>query len=373
MKKILIVTDQINYGGVAKSLCDLLGVLDAENYQITVACIYGDMTPITDLDAKINIEFINLTGDYRDIANPILFLKYYLRFITKKYWANLYRKKIGNANYDVEIAYGAPWPFYFVSASTNVKSKKIGRLHSNADKINWAVHNKRLFRCALKIISDTVVVSRKLENSFLKSFNSENIQVIYNILDICQIRKLSFLYPVARREQFTLVFAGRLERQKRIDRLLVSLKKVIDDTGNELDLVIVGSGSLEKKLKNLSFKLGLDKNVRFVGYKENPFPFMKNADIFVLPSDFEGFGLVVGESLALGVPVIATDVEGPSEILGNDGKYGLLCEPTVESLADAIKRLIFDDEYYETMKGNVAGFDWPNDEIAQKISNLLEF
>lgn len=372
MRKILIVTDQINYGGVAKSLCDLLRVLDIENYQIVVACLYGNMTPIAEINTRSNIKFINLTDDCRDIAKPVNFLKYFYNFRKRDYWVNLYKKKIGNADYDVEIAFGAPWPFFFVAASVNKKSKKIGWLHNNADKINWIIHSKNIFLNSLKIFSSCVVVSRKLEDSFVKSFHFYNTQVIYNILDVCHLRNLSCSYSVSRRDRFTIVFAGRLERQKRVDRLLASTKKVMDETGKELDLVIVGSGSQQKKLKVLSNKLGLGGNVRFEGYKENPFPFMKSADLFVLPSDYEGFGLVVGESLALGVPVVATDVEGPGEILGRDGKYGLLCEPTVQSLADSMKMIIVRDELYGEIKKNIAGFDWPNKEIAQKIHELLE-
>jgi glycosyltransferase involved in cell wall biosynthesis len=102
-------------------------------------------------------------------------------------------------------------------------------------------------------------------------------------------------------------------------------------------LVILGEGDQRRHLEALSRDLGVDEDVCFAGYQENPYAYMARAQVFVLTSTYEGFGLVLAEAMATGVPIVSTDCEsGPREIL-RDGRYGTLVPVgSVEALAAAI-------------------------------------
>ena len=119
-----------------------------------------------------------------------------------------------------------------------------------------------------------------------------------------------------------LLGVGRLTQQKDFPTLLKAFAEIKDMCSH--NLVILGEGPEETTLKTLARELGIEKRIYFLGFLENPFSIMKNADVFVLSSAWEGFGNVVVEALASGTSVISTDCPyGPSEILDN-GKYGEL-------------------------------------------------
>lgn len=92
--------------------------------------------------------------------------------------------------------------------------------------------------------------------------------------------------------------------------------------------MILGTGHLEQDLKKLCGRLGIEDRVAFIGQVDNPLSYMKQADLFVLSSAWEGFGNVLVEALYCGLPIVSTDCpSGPSEILEN-GKYGTLVPPS---------------------------------------------
>lgn len=140
-----------------------------------------------------------------------------------------------------------------------------------------------------------------------------------------------------------ITYVGRLSNaQKRIDLLLhaaamlVRLKPELRFT-----LGIVGDGEDRESLEALARELNLSKQVKFLGFHENPYPFMARSSCFVLPSDFEGFGLVLVEAMSLGVPVIATDCpSGPLEILEGGNSGMLVPMGDREQLASRISDLL---------------------------------
>jgi glycosyltransferase involved in cell wall biosynthesis len=134
------------------------------------------------------------------------------------------------------------------------------------------------------------------------------------------------------------VTAGRLVPTKDHETLLRAL--ALYRQTNNGRLLILGSGPLNESLRALARDLGLHEAVNFLGYQENPLPYFRRADAFVLSSYAEGFGNVLVEAMGCGTPVIATNCEhGPAEIL-DDGRYGVLVEPrNAQALADAMRRV----------------------------------
>ena len=143
---------------------------------------------------------------------------------------------------------------------------------------------------------------------------------------------------------------GRLEKQKNF-QLLIKAHKLLLERNINNNLVILGQGSQEMYLKSLIQKLSVEKSVIFLGFQENPYKYLKQADIFVQSSIYEGLPTVLIEALVLNIPVVATNCpDGAKEILEN-GKYGLLVKMNDEkALADAIEKILLDREIREKYK-----------------------
>lgn len=145
-----------------------------------------------------------------------------------------------------------------------------------------------------------------------------------------------------------IITVGRLAYQKDHVTLLrafaLALRRV------QARLVLVGQGPLHGELVTLAEELGISDKVLFAGWQENPFAWMANADLFVLSSRFEGFGNVVIEAMACGLPVVSTDCpSGPNEILANGDAGILVPVGDVHALADAICLVLENSELREQL------------------------
>lgn len=120
---------------------------------------------------------------------------------------------------------------------------------------------------------------------------------------------------------------GRFEQQKDFEALInyiSSIKSLDKKYHKKLQFFILGSGSLTPRLKKQAKKLNINEDIVFLGWQNNPYKFLRFADLLIHLSKFEGFGYSLIEAMTLGIPVISSDIEyGPSEILGK-GKYGIL-------------------------------------------------
>ena len=109
------------------------------------------------------------------------------------------------------------------------------------------------------------------------------------------------------RFKISLLTIARLEKEKRIDRAIDALKAV-REAGHDAGLTIVGSGSIEGVLRAKVRDLGLERYVEFVGWQDDLKAYFSTADLLLVTSDYEGYGMIIIESLAAGVPVLSTDV-----------------------------------------------------------------
>jgi glycosyltransferase involved in cell wall biosynthesis len=169
--------------------------------------------------------------------------------------------------------------------------------------------------------------------------------------DIFVIPYFSSFNPVqkARREQnriLKIVTYGRLVKKKGFHILLAAFK-IFLDTGHTAILHIGGDGPEKPELVNTCQRLGLTDNVKFDGWINDAYTFAEGADIFVLPSLDEPFGIVILEAMAMGIPLIATLTKGPLEILDDNTAY--LVEPgNINNIAE--KLCIAADDYYGRSK-----------------------
>lgn len=224
-----------------------------------------------------------------------------------------------------------------------------------ADLPNWRFWQikKRLEKWLLiktypfadKIISMSKGTAQNLAEHSLVAYN--DIAVIYNpVIDNSIERAIK--EPVA----FAgfdidntpyILGVGRLAPAKEFSTLIKAFSVVRKQV--DVKLLILGEGQLRGDLEELVRKLGLEHDVYLPGFVRNPFPYMKNASVFALTSNWEGLGNVIIEAMACGCPVVATDCKsGPRELL-NDGEYGYLVPVgDVEAVAHAILRVLVEGD-----------------------------
>lgn len=199
------------------------------------------------------------------------------------------------------------------------------------------------------LLSDTyVVVSEGMRDSLanLPFIKKKRVLRIYNGIDFKKTLKRAN-EDMASNEVIwdtslkTVVGVGRFVSQKSFGVLIRAIRRYQDVYEKKINLILIGCGEEEKTLKELVTSLGLKGSVYFLGWKDNPLPFMREADVFALSSYFEGFGYVLVEALACGTSVVSTDCpSGPAEIL-EQGLYGRLVPVgNVDALARGIESIL---------------------------------
>jgi len=165
-----------------------------------------------------------------------------------------------------------------------------------------------------------------------------------------------------------LLGAGRLHYQKSFKTLIQAFYHVVQE--REARLIIVGEGTQREMLTNLVQQLGLEDIVDMPGFVDNPYSYMKNSDLFVLSSDFEGLPTVLIEAMACGCPVVSTDCpSGPKEIL-NNGEYGKLVPVNnPEALAKAILEEL--SEKHDISNIQARSEDFSEERVTDEYLSLL--
>jgi glycosyltransferase involved in cell wall biosynthesis len=189
--------------------------------------------------------------------------------------------------------------------------------------------------------ADRIVVQTKRAGDYFSSKLQERICVIPNpVLLPPDEKKISDKLLSDR----SLIGIGRLEPQKGFDLLLEAMAK-LKDCYPEWTLTILGEGELRPQLESLRNELGLGDRVHLLGRVKNPHEFLKQADIFIMSSRFEGFPNALCEAMACGLPVISTDCpNGPREII-RDAIDGILVpNEDVSALVAAMERLMSDEK-----------------------------
>ncbi len=195
----------------------------------------------------------------------------------------------------------------------------------------------RMLYAEANIVAISSGVKQSLEERFSFAVcRPSNLNLITNPIPVDEIQqKAAEVDPSIPSESY-IVHVARLTYQKN-QQLLI---RAYHHAGLDEKLVIVGDGQDRPMLEKLVRELGLEEKVIFAGQKENPFPWMKHARMFVLSSIYEGFGLVLAESMACGTQVVAVDCPGGVRDVLIEEQARLIAEPTVEGLAGKIKEAL---------------------------------
>ena len=186
-----------------------------------------------------------------------------------------------------------------------------------------------------------ICISKGVEKDFRSTLSITNTTTIYNPIDQLQIMQSASDFD----PDFDgyIIHVGSFKTQKAHEVLIRSYAK----TQKTLPLLLLGEGALLESMKELVTSLDLDNHVHFLGFRKNPYPYIRKAKFMVLSSVFEGFGRVIAESLALGTPVISTDCpSGPSELLP---PHNLVPVGDTDALAKKMDEAMVNASMYESV------------------------
>jgi glycosyltransferase involved in cell wall biosynthesis len=211
---------------------------------------------------------------------------------------------------------------------------------------NFAV--RTAYRRADRVVAISDGVSRALSRRF--GIDPKRVSTIYNAVDVATVKvRAQEALPNLSREPF-LVAAGRLVPQKGFDILIRAFAATL--AVRPLSLVILGDGPERNALIELTRACGIEHRVHFPGFVENPWSYFARSAAFVCSSRWEGFGNVIIEAMACGVPVVATDCDfGPREVI-RQGQSGLLVPvDDVDSLGKAIASVLDNPDLARELAG----------------------
>ncbi|KQK27287.1 glycosyl transferase family 1 [Chryseobacterium aquaticum] len=379
-KKILIRIGSLRHGGAEKVLVTFLKNLPNDLYEIDLLLNLYSGKYLNEVPDWINIIYLNkgemiTTNRLQDIpekAARVIFQK-----VLKEFPDLLYTFILKDKKYDIEFAaiHGMRDE---ILHSTNQSSKKIMWIHNDLSQVKEYTDEeiRKFFR-----FDKVMVISEKIENLFLNLAQNESekqkIVRIYNPLDTDEIL-IKAEQPVVNYEFDknipTFISVGTVFPQKGFDRLLKVHKKLLDE-GFKHKILIVGDGYDFENIKTLKSQLGVDETATMLGFTENPYPYFKNADFYILSSRYEGFPTVLFEAITLKKKIIATEVSGVNEML-NNGELGLITENSEEGIYEGMKKALTAPEsfkvYQEKMQTYTMPFNLQNsvEKIVSVLNNL---
>lgn len=348
-KKVLFVTNNLYGGGAEKILETLLNYLNKNKYDITLYTLHK--TKIKENTYKdINIKYFFLNKSVIAKFYNKLFLMLYEKF-PSMFYKILIRKK-----YDIEIAFIEGYATKIVGSSPNKNSKKYAWVHVDLIHTPWtdvAYNNYDEEVKCYNQFDKILCVSKDVKTTFCKKYKvTTNVQVQYNPIDEKNIiRKSNQIINWKNQKCMQFVTVGRLEHQKGYDRLLRVVSRLKKE-GYKFNIKILGTGSLENNLKTYVDNNDLNDCIEFLGYKENPYPYIKHAHAFLCSSYSEGFSTVVIESIILGTPVLTTDCSGMREIFG-ENKCGVICNNTENEIYIMVKSILEHPDNLERFKKEI--------------------
>lgn len=373
-KKILFLNHEMVIGGAEAVLINYLNIAASNpNYEVHLALFQSmEKQNIDRIDPKVDIEYLVTpaedqfarytywkTQDQNILEKDKNYYQSWHDYIVNERQERLLNK-INKENYDVIIDWLNLFQ-HFIGKNyiDKITTPIIHWVHADAN-FNYWLHryewNKILLNKYSRVVSICEDMKKKCDLIISNDFDIKNkpSNLLYNPLDISNVILLS-KENIPEHEKGILyndfiVAVSRLENEQKNLLKMVEIFFKLKQKGIKEKLYIIGEGNSRAEIENKIKELGLENDCLLLGAKSNPFPFMKRAKLFIHTANYEGFGMVLVESMICGTPVVAFNCPtGPREILA-DGKYGelipmgdddLFVEKTYELLTNEEKRQYF--------------------------------
>lgn len=366
--KICFIMEKIStVGGVQRVVLTLANEL-SKFHEVTIISIMdtkAQFDSIYEVSETIKVDlnkdlmkspfFSKAIRSFIKISNKkigILNNKYLYQILEKSFYPREIKRKfiqyINENDYDVVIGVEGFCSFLLATISDDISCKKIGWQHNsyeaylqNKGRYYW--NQDQLFMNNIPKLNEYIVLTNHDRDMFKKFFDID-CTVIYNPLSFSSNQKSNL-------KNKKIISLGRFTAQKGFDNLIKSFS-LINSKYNQWTLEIYGEGEDENLLQQLIRENNLQKQVQLKPITKNVAQVLCNASIYAMSSRWEGFGLVVTEALECGLPVVAFNTTGPSEILSN-ANCGILVEgQNIDDFAKALEVIMSDYEYRKQLSTN---------------------
>ncbi|MDP4152164.1 MAG: glycosyltransferase [Bacillota bacterium] len=390
-KKILIASYPLEAGGTTTSLLSLLNEIDYERYDVDLLLLKKKGEFLDRVPKEVNIleQALPVLPKIIDKLYKLLvflikgvFFKYVyysvkndnhhlikFQILSTQGWGAVSRKL--NMHYDTAIGFMEGWPDFYIAKKVNA-DKKFAWVHVEYAKSGL---DPRIDRGVFEKADSIVLVSPFCKSSFdicFPEFASKSV-IMENIISPNVIRKLADepvdfdTDPAA----LTLITVARLRNEhKGLDRAvnaLANLRRI----GYNVKWYIIGEGEDRQALEDAAANSGIEDYFILLGGRKNPYPYIKKADAFVLPSRYEGKPMAVTEAQILGIPVIATAYGSAHEQI-EDNVNGLVVENNDGAIYDAIKKVLDKKVDLAVFAENLKKGNFDNKDAVLKFYRLID-
>ncbi|KQR95470.1 glycosyl transferase family 1 [Chryseobacterium sp. Leaf180] len=372
--KVLFRHRSMEMGGVEKVVLSMLNHLSREKFEITL-CLNLNQGELRD-EIPSHVRKVALTKGREDFSAISILQK--IQLATRKIKLQRAHKnphishRLLQDLYDVEIAptYAA---FSSVLHSANKNSKKIGWFHSDITLPKL----QPLVPTILKQIPQFdyfIFGSQQTKDILIKTYPDLKIpenQVIVNAIPIEELKEKADAFIPQLPEKPVFVSVARLHSRKGFHKLMEAHAKLLAD-GFDHHIIVIGDGDEKENLRKQAQELRVSDSFQFLGSLLNPYPYVKNADFFILPSESESWPLIIADALILQKPIISTNVGGiPEMILHN--KTGYLINYETSEMYDAMRKFLSEPKFVQQLQENLNDIEkqFDNRKIFDAVENII--
>lgn len=363
MQNILFVIDTLVCGGAEKSLVSLLPLLNTDKYKISIWIrrrggeFESLLPPYVEIVKAPTKTFVDTLLYYISLFLFSLKLKLYAVTGKKEHSAETYWKQVGRflrtpkGKYDIIVAYQQGLPTYLVASKMNAR-KKIAWVNADIFQMGY---NRDYNLSFYRDFDNIVTVSEGLETKLKQAYPmlEPRIKCIYDILNADLITTMSNDRAIEMEgvDKLKLVTVARLVSAKGYN-LAVEAGKILMNKGVNFVWFFVGAGPEEVYIQKTIDEYGLNEHIKLLGLRTNPYSYIRQCDIYVQTSLYEGFGITISEAKILKKPIVSTDFDVVYNQL-TDEVNGLIVSKTGQDVANAILRICNDKNLAKRLVGNL--------------------
>jgi glycosyltransferase involved in cell wall biosynthesis len=354
MVNVLYVMPEFKLAG-AETMCTALSTALSAKYHITVASLYDTNSSLIERMSECGIRVVFL-HKHKGLD---------LSIIIKLF------KLMKSAHIQVVHTHLYVMQYAIPAACLSHVKVRIHTIHNIATKEVGFVQRRlsSLFYKYFRVVP--VAISPIVKKTIIEEYglSCENVPMIYNGADI---KKCLVKTDYSFHGTIKILHVGRLTSVKNQD-LLIDVIKRLCDNGFNVSLDLYGEGGKKNEYQEKILTLNLQGKVNLKGLTDDVYPVMHRADIFVLPSIYEGMPMTLIEAMGTGLPIIASKVGGIPDMIEN-GKEGLLINPSFDELYKCIEKLIRDEGLRRHLGVNARrkSIDFSTEVMAKNYSDLYE-
>lgn len=406
-KKIIFIVHNLRLGGAQKSLISLLENLDYSKLDVDLMVLDHSGLDTNNKPSQVKLLPQNnryrayLDSEYKSIRALISQKKYILllwkisaksfgvikgviyskrSFLSKSaiiYSWDFYKLFLPKISGQYDISVGLGGTATYVAVDKIRAKRKIAWIHTDY-KTYCRVHNMSsdLDRKYFNVLDRVILVTNSNKEAFddvFPNYSNKSI-VIDNVISIKKIRELS-IEPIKDRrfktDILTIVTVARIEPAKALDRIPQIIAK-LKEHSLPFRWYIIGDGAGRSRIEELIEEYNISDQMIILGFKENPYPYIRTCDIFALPSLYEGKSITLDEAKILYKPIITTNYPSSSDSILNRWN-GLIVDNSVAGIYEGIKELICNPDLRDKFSYNLQNDNFSDMNGAEKFMELIEF